>query len=152
MQKNAHPRGLTPVLFLVPLGLAVLDLALKALVLTHNAPEPTAAFVQATRFLNPGVAFSLPVPPMIVLPLSAVATLLFLWCAARDTRCNPTRALGWWAAGLGAAANLADRMVTGATTDYLLIAGRSAINIADGLIVGGIILALWYTPSPRERS
>ena len=52
---------------------------------------------------------------------------------------------------LGAVGNLADRIINGFTTDYILLFGHSAINLADLLIIFGILGILWYTRNKKAR-
>lgn len=91
-------------------------------------------------FSNLGVAFNLPVPPLILFiltPLILITLILFLkkkW---------PLSAYSLWGGALvvgGALSNFFDRIFLGITVDYIRIF-TAVINIADIMIlVGGILL------------
>ena len=98
-------------------------------------------FVAFERFHNSGVAFGLPVPFWIVLPLTAVF-LVWLVVWARQTRARHAHA-ALAAIFFGAASNAFDRIMYGYTIDYLRIID-SIINCADVMIVGGIFLLIFY--------
>ncbi|MEK7094562.1 MAG: signal peptidase II, partial [Patescibacteria group bacterium] len=49
----------------------------------------------------------------------------------------------------GATGNLTDRIINGFTTDYLLLFQKSAVNISDGVILGGII---WFVVASKKES
>ena len=90
---------------------------------------------------NYGVAFDLPVPLWIVIPI----TLLVLLLLIRELRGNVSDTKRTIALGLicvGAIGNLVDRIVYGYTVDYLILFGRSAINLSDLLILAGVFLLL----------
>ena len=98
---------------------------------------------------NEGIAFNIPIPLWIIIPLTVgVCTwLAFLsyqhWNTDRRISVSANVVL------LGAIGNLADRVINNFTTDYILLFGRSAINLADILIVTGILSLLWYTKHTR---
>lgn len=123
--------------------LFIADRSLKALALggTERRLTPFADFV---LFKNVGIAFSLPLNDVIfwALAMPVFGLLLYFFAiSARKTNVFVSGALFFVL--LGAASNLADRMLYQATIDYILILNRSAVNIADGLIVGGVIALIF---------
>lgn len=104
--------------------------------------------VRFELFENPGIAFSLPVPLSIVTPLTAVLLLGISYglITIKDTRSR----LFLTSAFLGATSNLIDRLLHNFTTDYIII-HRLAINIADILIVIGIVGFAWYTQKVQAK-
>lgn len=86
---------------------------------------------------NYGIAFDLPVPLWIVIPLTLTVLVILglqLRRHAHDTR--STTALMLIAAG--AVGNLLDRIAYSFTVDYIILFGHSAINLADVMILVGV--------------
>ena len=52
---------------------------------------------------------------------------------------------------LGAFSNLIDRAFYGATIDYLIFFNRSAVNLADGMIIAGL-LGLIFGSAKYEKA
>jgi lipoprotein signal peptidase len=132
---------------LLALGAAVLLCALdrlaKALALMLG--ERGDGTLRFSLFRNDGIAFSIPVPDAAFWPVAGVALLLIVTLVVRAWR-SGSPSLPWLALILlGAASNAYDRIAYGATIDYLIV-HRSAVNIADGMIIAGIIGTWW-----RER-
>jgi signal peptidase II len=92
-------------------------------------------------FLNQGAVFSLPVPDLVFWPLSAAAAGLVVYLLARSWRQAPIAATGLIFVLLGGLSNLVDRVILGGTIDYLIFFDLSAVNLADGMIVGGALAA-----------
>lgn len=132
-----------------PFAVAVLffvaDRALKLLALSvgERAPAGPAAF---TLFRNTGIAFSIPVPERIFWPVAIAVFCLLVATFANAVRKSGAAAAPVFVILLGAVSNLADRVLYGATIDYFLFFGRSAVNLADGMIVGGVLYLIF-----RER-
>ena len=99
---------------------------------------------------NPGIAFDTTIPMPIIIVLTLIIMLIVARYGIREWKEHPERSLS---AGLilsGAIGNLIDRCVNGFTTDYIILFGRSAINLADILIITGTIMILWY--SERKKA
>ncbi len=97
--------------------------------------------VDLRYFLNKGAVFSLPVPDLVLWPLAAAAAGLMMYLLARSWRVAPVAATGLLYVLLGGASNLIDRAILGGTIDYIIFFDRSAVNMADGMILGGAIAA-----------
>lgn len=108
-----------------------------------------------TLFQNTGIAFSLAVsgPIVWIASLGLIAAVVVI--GARDLRRGrDERLLAYALFVLGASSNLFDRLAYGYTVDYLLFFKRSAVNIADAMILAGAV-SLFFTPattSARSRS
>ena len=92
---------------------------------------------------NYGIAFDLPVPAWIVIPLTLLIILVAgvaLWRRRTDTHVSAALIFIVFG-GLG---NLIDRIVYGYTVDYIILFTRSAINLSDLMILAGVI-GLLYT-------
>jgi signal peptidase II len=89
---------------------------------------------------NPGFAFGIGAraPGWLVLSGAVVATTLIVLLVLRG-------AFGGWPAGLivgGAVANVVDRALDGTVVDLIKIGSWPTFNIADALIVAGIVMVL----------
>jgi len=109
--------------------------------------NPNAVHHLGTRWLgweyfaNPGIAFSLPFPNIlliIVTPLVVLGLIIFLTKQTQHGRLS----LGVLLIIFGAISNFVDRMLFEITIDYLRIF-TSIINIADIMIVVGAVLMLF---------
>lgn len=129
--------------------LFLFDRALKEVALARGAvADPgVAAF---SLFRNGGIAFSLPLPPIVFWPAAAVIFTALAIFFATSLRRDRTRAGVLFLIMLGALSNLIDRYLHGSITDYLLFFGRSAVNLADGMIVGGLV-ALYVRGGAKKQ-
>jgi signal peptidase II len=93
-------------------------------------------------FQNEGIAFSLPLPGFISIAISIGLIVYF----ARSYLLAHAHAVKIAALCivLGALSNLSDRILHGFVIDYLLFFQRSAINLADILILTGLFLHVKY--------
>lgn len=99
------------------------------------------------RFHNPGIAFGLPIPLWLVLPLTLFFLIsLFIWVHKSK---NPLAHVALLAIFLGALSNAYDRVTYGYTIDFLRIFD-SIINIADLMILVGIACLLFIKRSNLE--
>jgi signal peptidase II len=128
---------------------ALLDGALKVYAI-QRLPQTgsRSGFIDFILHKNPGIAFDIPVPLWIIAPLTIVVCAWLLWISYKHWKTQQYISTAANVVVIGALGNLTDRLVNGFTTDYILLFQRSAINLADILIVTGILALLWYT---RER-
>ncbi len=94
---------------------------------------------------NPGITFDIPVPLAIVLPLTVMICVALCRFAQHHWATQPLRAVSALVLVIGALGNATDRLITHATTDYLILFTRSVINLSDILIVLGALGLLYYT-------
>lgn len=124
------------------LGLATLllaaDRALKSAALLRGAADEPGVFA-FSLFRNEGIAFSIPFPAAVFWPAAVAIVAVLLVLFAKAWRADRAKAGIIALILLGAASNLYDRAAYGAIIDYLLFFGRSAVNIADGMIVAGLV-------------
>lgn len=93
-----------------------------------------------TYLLNDGIAFSIPLPFWAFITFSIAVLGSLGWFGARAFRLREwfgLLAIGWII--VGAASNIADRIYYGGVVDYLQILFPSVMNIADGMILAGVI-------------
>lgn len=92
-------------------------------------------------FINKGAIFSLPMPDWLFWPLVMLATAALVWAWWRLRRPEPYAAAAIAFILIGGCSNVIDRLIVGGTIDYLIFFDRSAVNLADGMIVGGALAA-----------
>lgn len=140
MQEVVHPRDVNRARSILWAAFAILAADRIAKMLA--ALDVTARLlpgVEFRLFRNDGIAFSIPVPDVIFWPIAilALVALIRLWNALREE--DEVGAALVIMILLGALSNVADKALTGAITDYIIFFGRSAVNVADGMIVGGTL-------------
>jgi lipoprotein signal peptidase len=144
-----------PVIALITLAIGIADAAFKAYAIAYLPDEQTAQLQSVLAFAlhrNPGIAFDIPVPLTIVLPITAVICSAFAYIAHKHRLDNEKQSLAALAAVIGALGNGLDRLINGFTTDYIILFQTSAINLSDVLILVGIAGVLWYDkPNPSQR-
>ncbi len=118
----------------------------------HSLPSEGVLLIPGVlrleRYRNEGIAFSIPLARSAIL----IATIVVLVSVVthilrhgRTTRGRVALAL----IVLGATSNFFDRVAYGYVVDYLRVGPWSLVNLADGMIVAGLVLALF--PKPKEH-
>ncbi len=129
--------------------LCVLDRVCKALVFVYPNLLPGDLF-SFSLFRNEGIAFSLPFRGLLFW-LAALPIFAGVWVATviafRRRLYGPFIALVFVL--FGAASNIYDRLAYGAVIDYLIFFRLSAVNLADGMIVGGILAVIFLGRAKR---
>ena len=131
------------------IGLFLVDRLLKYVALSGTEAEFARGVLEFRLFRNAGIAFSLPFSGPLVWLMSVGILAAVSLMAAKEFRAKRYALAG--AFGLfifGACSNLFDRVVYGYTVDYLIFFGRSAVNVADGMIVTG---ALWLLLKGQKK-
>lgn len=120
------------------------DITLRTIALSLE-PISSSQFIGFQLYKNPGAIGSLAISmPLLITFTSGLLVLISYFRAqAEDTR----EKIGLELLFFGGLLNLLDRIMHGFTTDYLLLFGRSALNIADLLIFLGIAILASYTIS-----
>lgn len=116
----------------------LVDWSLKQIALSYGG-KASGSLVEFALFLNNGIAFSIELPKAVywLLMIIAATALYLSFVTAFRSRRYMLPPLTFIA--FGALSNLIDRAILGSTVDYLIFFGRSAVNLADGMIVGGLI-------------
>ena len=122
-------------------ALALADRLLKRLAAAGATSSLIGGQVLDFRlFANGGIAFSLPFAGLSYWLLAVPLLLLVGYGLLHAWRRNDSiETYAFAAVLLGAMSNAYDRALHGFVTDYLVFFGISAVNIADGLIVGGLV-------------
>jgi signal peptidase II len=92
-------------------------------------------------FINKGAVFSLPAPSWLFWPLALLAAAALAWAWWRLRQPEPYAAASIAFVLIGGLSNVIDRLMVGGTIDYLIFFDRSAVNLADGMILGGALAA-----------
>lgn len=97
---------------------------------------------------NWGIAFDIPFKMQLILLVSSVIGVALLWVAHKNYVEKPVVAFSAIMIVLGAIGNMYDRVAYGFTVDYLILFGRSAINVSDIVIVAGVVILLYASRVP----
>lgn len=139
---------------LVATAVVTADQLVKALVtssLSRGEVVEVAGPLKLTLTYNDGIAFGLAGgggPLVIILSMVALLALGAFVASAPDRR------LTWISGGLilgGAVGNLLDRLRAGEVTDFILLPGWPAFNLADSAITVGVILLAWSVITEKEE-
>ncbi len=107
--------------------------------------------LRSTLHRNYGISFNLPIPTWATLLITGLAlgwALAMLIERSRRGRLAACVILGVFIGGV--IGNVYDRIALGFVRDWLLLFGRSAINVAD-LLIAGSLLAWLVFPSKKEE-
>lgn len=133
----------------IAIGTFALDQITKMLVLSaeKNLPwELIPHMLQIEIFKNTGIAFSIPLPSISIVPLILVLMVGGAFFLHREL--DLRKPLAVVALGLivgGTLGNLFDRIRLGYVVDFISVWKFPVFNVADAAITGGIgILILWY--------
>ena len=91
---------------------------------------------------NTGIAFSLPLPVYVTIPLTLAVILFIAWQLWSKVQVG----VGGLALVLilaGAIGNFIDRVFYGAVTDFISVLQFPIFNVADSLISVGVVFYLW---------
>ena len=91
---------------------------------------------------NFGIAFDIPFKRWLIITITIIIGLVLAEIAYKNWKRHSDVAFGAIMIIIGALGNLYDRIVYEFTIDYIIILGRSAINLADILIVAGVVFLL----------
>lgn len=133
---------------LLGIGVFVIDQGAKAIALTNQQARYylIKPWLGWEYFPNPGIAFGLPIPNLVVIAVTPVIIFIIGWWWLRE----PNKK-NWAAAALvlaGALSNFLDRYHLGVTVDYFRIL-YSVINLADIAIIVGILWILFKHSTSR---
>ncbi len=90
-------------------------------------------------YTNNGIAFSIPLPSILILTLTPAVLLLLIYITATEKNKSPLFFLSLLLIIFGAFSNLIDRIFFQATLDYIRLYS-GVINVADIMILSGAVL------------
>jgi signal peptidase II len=128
------------------LAFAVLDRLVKFLVVAY-LPWKTEIlpYFSITHAQNTGIAWSVPVPQIILLPLSLVLIVLIPYLAVTNLKLN--KIIAQLAVALligGGLGNIYDRIFQGYVIDYISVGSWPVFNLADAFLTTGIFIILVF--------
>lgn len=131
------------------------DRLTKLYFLGHTPQDHTrwSFIVSLVQHQNYGMLANLPVPRIVILVVSLAAIGGIGYMTWRDMRAGATiKVLALSLLLAGAIGNLWDRISYGFVFDWILIGGRSIINLADIFIGVGLVWYAWLVQQERKRS
>ncbi len=156
MQKNPYARVVNLALFSgIAFAVTFLDLVSKAFWF-HVHPQREFIFlngwIQHTVHANTGALANIPLPLtlLIILSVGVCTWILVMLYKTGATSVSRATLLGYALLFGGALGNLYDRVTLGFVRDWILIASRSAVNLADIWIILGCVLL--FLSLSRQRS
>ncbi len=161
MQENAHAGNVTApstrsiaAALVVSAAVFLLDQQVKQWLWNRSdlmTGEWLGGLIRFTDHRNYGISFNIPVPTWMIIVISIVALLWALRELFKFTIPSTQRMvfLGIFIGGV--LGNLFDRITLGFVRDWLLLWGHSAVNVADGSILLGLIpLLIPLTKRPKK--
>lgn len=140
-----HRRIIVPIAIVAAI-VVVLDQFTKALVTASIERGDTVEVIGPLRFTlayNDGIAFGLAGGGGVFVLLLSVVALIALGAFIASA---PDKPGTWLAGGLilgGGIGNMIDRVRIGHVTDFILLPGWPAFNIADASITVGVVVLAW---------
>ena len=131
--------------------LFVTDRVLKALALSGMAYGRPGT-VEFVLFQNRGIAFSIPFPTLLYWIAVTALFIALVDYFTRLYRANDGRALFAFLVIAGAMSNMVDRAIHESVTDYIVFFSRSAVNLADAMIVLGLVMLVKTPRTPAPGS
>jgi len=124
-----------------------LDLITKHLAVENfrNIPFEINSFTRLTYAENTGIAFSIPVPPLLLVFLTIGLILFVIYFIEKEL--NLSKKLAQFASALilgGAIGNLIERIGRGYVIDFISIGSWPTFNFADIYITLGVLLVLAF--------
>lgn len=105
--------------------------------------SPAPGIIALIHHQNYGIIANLPVPQPFIISLTLIVVVLIVLALIAAVRADQAvRILALAVLLGGACGNLYDRLTEGYVFDWILLGGRSVINIADAAIVAGAVLFL----------
>jgi signal peptidase II len=141
--------------YLVPaILIVILDELIKAHLLTTLSEKGEllgTKFISLGIHKNFGIAFDIPFRIELIFILSIAIGIVLIHTAYQHRQSKPVVSFCLLLIIIGALGNLYDRVIYGFTIDYLIFFERSAVNLSDGLIIGGVIALLMNTRSKKSQ-
>lgn len=124
-------------------GLFALDRWTKILFESQPPLQIVSGILETTVHQNYGLIANAPLPMPLIIVATAAASTLFaalLWRSAKKQEGIATIGLAFILAG--ALGNLYDRIAQGFVFDWILLFGRSVVNLADAWVATGAVVVL----------
>ncbi|MBU0667931.1 signal peptidase II [Patescibacteria group bacterium] len=128
------------------LALAIMDQLAKWLAYTQlAAPLRFTSWFSLQYTENTGVAFSLPIPHFIIIPLTITVLAGLIYFGAHHIKIwSPLAIIAIALIIGGALGNLYDRLAHGFVIDFIKVGWWPTFNLADAFLTAGIFLAVAF--------
>ncbi len=124
-------------------GIIVLDQVSKWAAQNYiKEPIELISTISLQLHQNPGFAFSLPAPRVLLTAFSFIAAIIIFWWGVKQPKMEK---LGAVLVAAGAIGNGIDRLLFGSVTDMISVSWFSIFNVADITITIGCICLLLGT-------
>lgn len=156
-------KAITWLLFVLTIGLVGCDHATKALARTQLHDRGPVEIVKGVLDLryseNDDTAFSLlhafrvhpSMTALALISLAVLAAVAFVWWRKRRDATTPEH-VAFALIVAGAAGNVLDRLVRGYVIDFIHLSHWPVFNVADVLIVAGVLLMMFGKKSALLRA
>ena len=132
-------------IFFTSIGLVFLDQGSKFLVRNFLVQDfEITSFFRLTFVENDGIAFSVPIPLLFVIPLTCVV-LFYLCKKLLEKNLVVYEKIAFLLIFSGAVGNLIDRVIFGSVTDFFSFWSFPVFNFADSFISLGVGVFLVYS-------
>lgn len=124
-------------------GLFLSDRWTKSFFEGHPPVRIIPGVLETTAHRNYGLIANAPIPMPLIIAATMAASVLFsilLWRAIQKK--DRIATIGFAFILAGALGNLYDRVIHGFVFDWILLFGRSVVNLADAWVAAGAIAAL----------
>lgn len=126
----------------------VLDRATKQIFLKNLPPFGIPGLIEPVDHHNFGLIANFPVPRLLIIIGTTIIITWIIWRIIRRTSDMTARDIFPLALLIGGAiGNLYDRIFFGFVFDWILLFGRSAVNLADAAVALGIV---WFVIISRS--
>ncbi|MFH1171851.1 MAG: signal peptidase II [bacterium] len=132
----------------------MIDRILKWQALTEwsSVPREILPGIRFDFLLNPGIALSIPLGGTVLFVITILVLLaLVVWFIRSLRRKDMVVILSLLFILVGAASNITDRFLESGVIDYIQIWFLPVFNLADLLIITGIVLILFLRSDIRKR-
>ena len=125
------------------MGIIIFDLVTKSYWFARASMWTTLTpLLQTVHHRNYGLLFNLPAPPWFTVSVSMIV-LLVAFYVLRARFGEARIAIGFGMIAGGAFGNVYDRLTLHFVRDWILVAERSAFNVADVAVIIGLLLILF---------
>lgn len=140
-------------LALILSSLFIIDRFLKSWALSFLRQE-SFLFKEKIGFsyhCNPGIAFSLPIPDLVILILTSVLMLMLIYFFIKK-RDSIGSSLSLGLIFIGAFSNFLDRIKYSCVVDFISLPILPVFNLADIMIVGGCLMIIIVNSKSQKPS
>lgn len=134
--------------FLLGAVVFISDILSKTIFFAAAETNPTGFLIAHKNY---GISFNIPLPLWLTVCIAIGALIWAVWSLSKlQTSSFKLQALFLGIFMGGVIGNVFDRITLGYVRDWLLLFGRSAVNLADGAILVGLVGYFLLTKQPKK--